>query len=150
MTAERDSMTLNEVSVPALGVEERSDEAPRAGRARPWLRRPGCRTSMVPASPAIFQTRSPRCWQWTKKRFRPEGKGVPIGASALTPADGAAPSAASPGLRLRCALARAVFPFTARSRDLCAAPSLERGEEAPDRGGDLRARGFGLGGCPAS
>ena len=29
MTAERDSMTLNEVSVPALGVEERSDEAPR-------------------------------------------------------------------------------------------------------------------------
>ena len=34
MTAERDSMTLNEVSVPALGVEERSDEAPRAGRAR--------------------------------------------------------------------------------------------------------------------
>ena len=25
MTAERDSMTLNEVSVPALGVEERSD-----------------------------------------------------------------------------------------------------------------------------
>ena len=52
----------------------------------------------------------------------PEGirKGVPIGASALTPADGAAPSAASPG------------------------------EEAPDRGRDLRARGFGLGGCPAS
>ena len=35
MTAERDSMSLNEVSVPALGVEERSDEAPRAGRARP-------------------------------------------------------------------------------------------------------------------
>ena len=35
MIAERDSMTLNEVSVPALGVEERSDEAPRAGRARP-------------------------------------------------------------------------------------------------------------------
>ena len=33
MTAERDSMTLNEVSVPNLGVEERSDEAPRAGRA---------------------------------------------------------------------------------------------------------------------
>ena len=32
MTAERDSMTLNEVSVPALGVEERRDEAPRAGR----------------------------------------------------------------------------------------------------------------------
>ena len=29
MTAERDSMTLNEVSVPALGVEERSGEAPR-------------------------------------------------------------------------------------------------------------------------
>ena len=35
MTAERDSMTLNEVFVPALEVEERSDEAPRAGRARP-------------------------------------------------------------------------------------------------------------------
>ena len=35
MTAERDSMSLNEVSVPALGVEERSDEAPRAGRAGP-------------------------------------------------------------------------------------------------------------------
>ena len=33
MTAERDSMTLNEVCLPALGVEERSDEAPRAGRA---------------------------------------------------------------------------------------------------------------------
>ena len=32
MTAERDSMTLNEVSVPALGAEERSDEAPRAVR----------------------------------------------------------------------------------------------------------------------
>ena len=35
MTAERDPMTLNESSLPALGVEERSDEAPRAGRARP-------------------------------------------------------------------------------------------------------------------
>ena len=35
MTAERDSMTLNEITFPALGVEERSDEAPRAGRARP-------------------------------------------------------------------------------------------------------------------
>ena len=35
MTAERASMTLNEVSVPALGAEERSDDAPRAGRARP-------------------------------------------------------------------------------------------------------------------
>ena len=35
MTAERDPMTLNESSVPALWVEERSDEAPRAGRARP-------------------------------------------------------------------------------------------------------------------
>ena len=32
MTAERDSMTLNEISYSALGVEERSDEAPRAGR----------------------------------------------------------------------------------------------------------------------
>ena len=29
MTAERDPMTLNESSAPALGVEERSDEAPR-------------------------------------------------------------------------------------------------------------------------
>ena len=35
MTAQRDAMTLNESSVPALGVEDRSDEAPRAGRARP-------------------------------------------------------------------------------------------------------------------
>ena len=35
MITERESMTLNESSVPALGVEERSDEAPRAGRARP-------------------------------------------------------------------------------------------------------------------
>ena len=35
MTAERDSMTLNEISYAALGVEERSDEAPRGGRARP-------------------------------------------------------------------------------------------------------------------
>ena len=35
MTAERDSMTLNEISYSALGVEERSDEAPRGGRARP-------------------------------------------------------------------------------------------------------------------
>ena len=35
MTAERDSMTLNEIAFPALGVEERSDEAPRAGRPRP-------------------------------------------------------------------------------------------------------------------
>ncbi len=35
MTAERDSMTLNEISYSALEVEERSDEAPRAGRARP-------------------------------------------------------------------------------------------------------------------
>ena len=38
MTAERDPMTLNESSVPALGVEERSDEAavrrPAAGAAR--------------------------------------------------------------------------------------------------------------------
>ena len=40
MTAERDSMTLNEVSVPALGVEERSDEAPRpAAPDRPRTRR---------------------------------------------------------------------------------------------------------------
>ena len=35
MTAERDSMTLNEISYSAVGVEERSDEAPRGGRARP-------------------------------------------------------------------------------------------------------------------
>ena len=35
MTAERDAMTLNEVSYSALGAEERSDEAPRAGRPRP-------------------------------------------------------------------------------------------------------------------
>ena len=35
MTAERDSMALNEISYPALGVEERSDEAPRAGRPKP-------------------------------------------------------------------------------------------------------------------
>ena len=35
MTAEKDLMTLNEVALPALGVEERSDEAPRAGRPRP-------------------------------------------------------------------------------------------------------------------
>ena len=34
MITEKESMTLNESSVPALGVEERSDEAPRAGRAR--------------------------------------------------------------------------------------------------------------------
>ena len=34
MTAERDSMTLKEISYSALGAEERSDEAPRAGRAR--------------------------------------------------------------------------------------------------------------------
>ena len=34
-TAQRDSMTLNEVSYSALGAEERSDEAPRAGRPRP-------------------------------------------------------------------------------------------------------------------
>ena len=33
MTAERDSMTLNEIAYSALGVEERSDEAPRAGGA---------------------------------------------------------------------------------------------------------------------
>ena len=35
MITERDPMTLNESSVPALGGEERSDEAPRAGRTRP-------------------------------------------------------------------------------------------------------------------
>ena len=35
MTAERDPMTLSESTVPARGGEERSDEAPRAGRARP-------------------------------------------------------------------------------------------------------------------
>ena len=35
MTAERDSMALNEISYPALGAEERSDEAPRAGRPKP-------------------------------------------------------------------------------------------------------------------
>ena len=29
MTAERDSMTLNEITFPALGVEERSDRSPR-------------------------------------------------------------------------------------------------------------------------
>ena len=35
MTAERDAMTLNEVSYSAPGAEERSDEAPGAGRPRP-------------------------------------------------------------------------------------------------------------------
>ena len=35
MTAERDSMTLKEISYSALGVEERSDEAPRAGASAP-------------------------------------------------------------------------------------------------------------------
>ena len=33
MTAERDPMTLDEISYSSLGVEERSDEAPRDGRA---------------------------------------------------------------------------------------------------------------------
>ena len=33
MTAERDSMRLNEIFYSTLGVEERSDEAPRADRA---------------------------------------------------------------------------------------------------------------------
>ena len=33
MTADRDSMTRNEIPYPSLGVEERSDEAPRDGRA---------------------------------------------------------------------------------------------------------------------
>ena len=33
MTAERDPMTLNEIPYSCLGVEERSDEAPRHGRA---------------------------------------------------------------------------------------------------------------------
>ena len=35
MTAERDPITLSESTVLALGGEERSDEAPRAGRPRP-------------------------------------------------------------------------------------------------------------------
>ena len=37
MTAERESMTLQEMDAPALGVEERRDEAPWAGasHARP-------------------------------------------------------------------------------------------------------------------
>ena len=35
MTAERDSMTLNEIFYSALEGEKRSDEAPRVGRARP-------------------------------------------------------------------------------------------------------------------
>ena len=35
MTAERDSMTLNEVALPALGVEERSDEACTAQKLHP-------------------------------------------------------------------------------------------------------------------
>ena len=37
MTAERESMTLQEMDAPALGVEERRDEAPGAGasHARP-------------------------------------------------------------------------------------------------------------------
>ena len=35
MTAERESMTLSREFRSGLGVEERSDEAPRAGRARP-------------------------------------------------------------------------------------------------------------------
>ncbi len=34
MTGERDSMTLNGFPAPALGVEERSDEAPSAGASR--------------------------------------------------------------------------------------------------------------------
>ena len=33
MAADRDSMTRNEISYPSLGVEERSFEAPRDGRA---------------------------------------------------------------------------------------------------------------------
>ena len=35
MTAKRESMRLDGTSAPALGVEERSDEAPSAGAARP-------------------------------------------------------------------------------------------------------------------
>ena len=37
MTAERESMTLQEMDAPALGVEERRDEAPGAGVACPRL-----------------------------------------------------------------------------------------------------------------
>ena len=53
MITERESMTLNESSVPALGVEERSDEAPGPGaQDRP---RPGGRgqTDAAPVHRAV-------------------------------------------------------------------------------------------------
>ena len=62
MTAERDSMTLNEISYSALGVEERSDEAPRAGAQdrrrtrRSWPSRSGA------SSP-----RSIGCGSWRRR-----------------------------------------------------------------------------------
>ena len=74
MTAERDSMTLNEVSVPALGVEERSDEAPRAGRARPTpdpevVAKPRRRqfTTETPATFGISVGQSIGCGFWRRR-----------------------------------------------------------------------------------
>ena len=61
MTAERDSMTLNEISYSALGVEERSDEAPRAGRARATPD-----PEVVPSRSGASSPRSIGCGSWRR------------------------------------------------------------------------------------
>ena len=66
MTAERESMTLQEMDAPALGVEERRDEAPGAGasHARPTP------DPEVVAKPKRrkFHRRSIDCGFWRRQR----------------------------------------------------------------------------------
>ena len=72
MTAERDSMTLNEISYSALGVEERSDEAPgpaaqdRRRTRRSWPSRSGA------SSP-----RSIGCGSWRGEALHTARRGGP-------------------------------------------------------------------------
>ena len=72
MTAERDSMTLNEVSAPALGVEERSDEAP--GPAAPDRPGPG---GCGQAEAAPVHRRSIGCGFWRGGSLHTARRGGP-------------------------------------------------------------------------
>ena len=57
MTAERESMTLQEMDAPALGVEERRDEAPGAGASHARPTPPGGRGQAEEAQVSQYRLR---------------------------------------------------------------------------------------------
>ena len=132
MTAERGPMTLNESSVPALGVEERSDEAPK-GRARKTDPGPGGRgqAEAAPVHRAVSAA-DPRGGGALYAARRGGSAASPRGVVQL-PSDGLAQGAAQ-------GFASGVSPEEARRKAGRTQPTGCEGARARDESGSPGAR----------